>query len=72
MKRDERFTFLINTEERKLIRELAKRLQRSESDAIRYIVVNAARELRVMNGERDLSTGSSRANHFEDDRQPSC
>lgn len=45
MVRKERFTFLCTIDERKLIADLAKRLQRSQSDAVRYVVVNASREL---------------------------
>ncbi len=45
MARLERFSFLCNKDERRIIAELADRLQRSQSDTVRYIVVNAAREL---------------------------
>ena len=45
MARYERFTFLCNEDERRLIKTLAKTLQRSQSDAIRFVVVNAAKEL---------------------------
>lgn len=45
MPRYERFTFLMNKEERRLITRLAEQLQRSQSDAVRFVVVNAAREL---------------------------
>lgn len=39
------FTFRINDEERRLIASLADQLQRSKSDAVRFIVVNVVREL---------------------------
>ena len=45
MARYERFTFLCNEYERRLIKKLAKKLQRSQSDAIRFVVVNATKEL---------------------------
>ena len=38
--RDERFTFLCNKEELKMIDHLAKHLQRSRSDAIRFVIRN--------------------------------
>jgi hypothetical protein len=49
MARIERFTFLIDKDERRLIRELTHHLQRSESDTIRFIVFNAARSLELDN-----------------------
>ncbi len=45
MARFERFTFLINREERALIQALAERLRRSRSDAVRFVVIESAREL---------------------------
>lgn len=45
MIRKERFTFVLNTEERALIASLAALLQRSQSDTVRSIVLKAAREL---------------------------
>ena len=45
MPRYSRFTFLCNREERQLISALAKRLQRSESDAIRYVVKAVTEEM---------------------------
>ena len=45
MARYKRFTFLCDKDERRLIADLAKRLQRSQGDAVRYIVINAAKEL---------------------------
>lgn len=45
MARFERFTFLCDRSERRAIAELAERLQRSQSDAVRFVVVEAARQL---------------------------
>jgi hypothetical protein len=45
MRRLKQFTFTVNDRERALIYTLAERLQRSQSDAVRFVVVNAAREL---------------------------
>jgi hypothetical protein len=45
MARIERFTFLVNSDERLLIERLAKTLQRSQSDAVRFVVNAAAKEL---------------------------
>jgi small subunit ribosomal protein S20 len=44
-KRKGRFTFLVNPDERRLIASLARHLQRSESDAVRFVVLEAARAL---------------------------
>ena len=40
-----RFTFLCTNQERKVITDLANNLQRSQSDAVRYVVIEAARQL---------------------------
>ena len=45
MPRYERFTFLCNQGERRAIAELAARLQRSQSDAVRFIVIETAKQL---------------------------
>lgn len=45
MARYKRFTFLCNRDERRLIENLAEQLQRTQSDAVRFVVVNAARAL---------------------------
>ena len=39
------FAFRVNQDERNLIASLADKLQRSQSDAVRFVVVNAIREL---------------------------
>ncbi len=45
MARYERFTFLCDLGERRAIADLAIRLQRSQSDAVRFVVIEAARQL---------------------------
>lgn len=45
MTRLEHFTFLCNEDERRAIVKLAAHLQRSQSDAIRYVVTEAVEEL---------------------------
>lgn len=47
MNRWDTFTFRVNEDERRLIASLAEQLQRSQSDAVRFVVINAARELQV-------------------------
>jgi hypothetical protein len=42
MARFERFTFLVDKQERQLITSLAKHLKRSQSDAVRYLIANSA------------------------------
>ena len=49
MARYERFTFLCDQGERRAIESLAESLQRSQSDAVRFVVVAAARELSAIN-----------------------
>lgn len=41
MRRDKLFTIRVNSEERRMISELAAKLQRSQSDAIRFVVSEA-------------------------------
>jgi hypothetical protein len=45
MARYERFTFLCDASERRAIADLAARLQRSQSDAVRFVVIEAAKQL---------------------------
>jgi hypothetical protein len=45
MARYERFTFLCDPNERQAIAALAERLSRSQSDAVRFVVVEAAKQL---------------------------
>ncbi len=48
MPRVETFTFRVNADERHLLTEVANRLERTESDAVRLLVRKAARELDVL------------------------
>lgn len=48
MSRIIRFTILCNQDERQMIASLAVRLQRTQSDMMRLLVVNAARELELI------------------------
>ena len=45
MARFSRFTFVCDVNERQAITDLAVRLQRSQSDAVRFIVIEAAKQL---------------------------
>ena len=40
------FAFRVSNNERRVIADLATRLQRSQSDAVRFIVIEAAKQLR--------------------------
>jgi hypothetical protein len=62
MARDERFTFLIDRDERRMITALARRLRRTESDAVRFVVIEAARALET---EAKLDTTAAQAVHDE-------
>ena len=57
------FALRVNAEERQMISELATWLQRSQSDAVRFVVVNAVRELETQ--EQNASTKSLEAVHDE-------
>lgn len=45
MARYERFTFLCDENEKKAIANLATCLKRSQSDAVRFVVIEAAKQL---------------------------
>jgi hypothetical protein len=45
MQRTDQFAFQVNKKERDLIVSLAKNLQRSQSDAVRFVVTEAAKTL---------------------------
>lgn len=45
MNRVEIFAFRVSNNERQAIADLAARLQRSQSDAVRFVVIEAARQL---------------------------
>jgi hypothetical protein len=47
--RYERFTFLCTENERRAIAELATQLQRSQSDAVRFVVVEVVKQLTAIN-----------------------
>jgi hypothetical protein len=47
MSKDQRFTFVCEKDERKLLEAIAERLERTQSDTIRYLVKLAAQELRL-------------------------
>ena len=60
MSRADTFTFRVNRHERQMIAALARRLQRSQSDAIRWLVREAVRELGINGG---LPWEDSQLNH---------
>lgn len=45
MHRVTQFAFRVSNDERRAIADLAARLQRSQSDAVRFVVVEAAKQL---------------------------
>jgi len=45
--RSERFTFLCNADERKLITAIAAQFRRSQADTIRFLIDMAAKELNI-------------------------
>lgn len=48
MAKSERFTLLCDANERRVITELALRLGRSRSDAVRYVLLAAAKDLGIV------------------------
>lgn len=61
MARDERFTFLLDRDERQIITALAQRLKRTESDAVRFVVLEAARALEVPDAPTPITAQSQAA-----------
>ncbi len=57
MNRVETFAFRVSNGERRAIADLASRLQRSQSDAVRFVVVEAAKQL--TQAERALVSNST-------------
>jgi hypothetical protein len=47
MSRVDTFTFRVNTDERRILAALADKLQRSQSDAVRWLIRKSARELDI-------------------------
>ncbi|MCA9942032.1 MAG: hypothetical protein KC449_01055 [Anaerolineales bacterium] len=45
MRRKETFTFRVNDRERQLIERLSNQLKRNQSDAVRFVVIEAAEAL---------------------------
>ena len=45
MQRVKQFAFRVSNDERRLIADLAARLHRSQSDAVRFVVIEAAKQL---------------------------
>lgn len=56
MQRVTQFSFRVNKDERQAIADLAARLQRSQSDAVRFVVIEAAKQLAQANTDSKLST----------------
>ena len=52
--RYKRFTFLCDGEERRILAALARRLERSQSDAVRWLIRGAAEELQVFSRPSDV------------------
>jgi hypothetical protein len=48
MARYQRFTFLCDSDERRILAALARSLQRSQSDSVRWLIRNAAAELKAV------------------------
>jgi hypothetical protein len=66
MARRERFTFLCDESERKLVKKLAKQLKRSESDAVRFLIREPTCEMGLrtrVDSDRQLSERSMRRSY---------
>jgi hypothetical protein len=56
MTRDDNFVFRVSEEERNMIAALAQRLKRTESDAVRHVVIEVARALETTDTPPDQAT----------------
>ena len=61
MNRTDNFTFRMNPAERQLIAAVAQQLERSESDAMRYLLREKARELGVSAQQHDRAPAKAEA-----------
>jgi hypothetical protein len=61
--RDERFTFLCNRDERELLAELSSRLSRTQSDVVRLLIREAARDVNTPQRGLHQSTQAAGASH---------
>ena len=59
MQRVTQFSFRVSKDERQAIADLAARLQRSQSDAVRFVVIEAAKQLSQADPVPALSTQSA-------------
>jgi len=59
MPRIGRFTFVLNAEEREMISQIAKELQRSDSDAVRFLIISKAKELNDVNLNKNIQEGAN-------------
>lgn len=59
MPRNERFTFMCNKDERQKIFALATLLHRTQSDALRYLIIQALLELEKLDTQGNSSSESS-------------
>jgi hypothetical protein len=55
MARYERFTFLVDKKERELIAALAEHLRRSQSDAVRFVVIEAIKTLQDQKSNEQMN-----------------
>ncbi len=67
MARYDRFTFLCNSDERRLLVALADRLQRSQSDTVRGLIREAALEFDVKGNKAATEGVTMNANPFRSD-----
>ena len=65
MARYQRFTFLCDGDERRILTTLAHRLQRSQSDAVRWLIRNAAAELEAVRPADGNGTSQAQAESTE-------
>ncbi len=63
MQRVTQFSFRVNRDERQAIADLAARLQRSQSDAVRFVVIEAARQLAQGDPAPALSIPANESKH---------
>ncbi len=63
MARYNRFVFLVDKEERRKITDMAVRLQRKPADAVRFVVLEAARALETSDQTTPIISAHQGAQH---------
>jgi hypothetical protein len=61
MAKTDRFTFLCDRDDRRMLAAIAESLQRSQSDSVRWLIRNAASRLDVLSTSAEAQKGEEEA-----------